>query len=114
MTRLVRGLRAVDQSDGSTVAWTRANIGEVLPGVVTPLTWSVFLANLLRRPLSKVEAESSPNGPIRLGKGGAPTSGKTGSWGRRERPEVPLSIKQKKKKRHQTCASEIQTDSDLL
>ena len=71
MTRLVRGLRAVDQSDGSTVAWTRANIGEVLPGVVTPLTWSVFLANLLRRPLSKVEAESSPNGPIRLVKGRA-------------------------------------------
>ncbi|MGI5916576.1 MAG: PEP/pyruvate-binding domain-containing protein [Anaerolineae bacterium] len=28
-------------------AWTRANIGEVLPNVMTPLTWSVFQATLL-------------------------------------------------------------------
>jgi len=26
--------------------WTRANIGEVMPGVVTPLTWSVFRRHL--------------------------------------------------------------------
>jgi pyruvate,water dikinase len=26
--------------------WTRANIGEVMPGVVTPLTWSVFRAHV--------------------------------------------------------------------
>jgi phosphohistidine swiveling domain-containing protein len=71
MARLIRGLIAVDQSDYSAEVWTRANIGEVLPGVVTPLTWSVFRANLLRRPLSKIEAESSPNGPIRLIKGRA-------------------------------------------
>lgn len=30
--------------------WTRANIGEVLPGVVTPLTWSVFSTILLGGP----------------------------------------------------------------
>lgn len=30
--------------------WTRANIGEVLPGVVTPLTWHVFRATLLNEP----------------------------------------------------------------
>jgi pyruvate,water dikinase len=29
--------------------WTRANIGEVLPNVMTPLTWSVFQATLLAR-----------------------------------------------------------------
>ncbi len=71
MLRLMRGLKAVDQPDCSAVAWTRANIGEVLPGVVTPLTWSVFQANLLRQPLSKVKAESNPNGPIRLVEGRA-------------------------------------------
>jgi hypothetical protein len=71
MARLMRGLMAVDPSECSVVAWTRANIGEVLPSVVTPLTWSVFRANLLRQPLSKVEAESSPNGPIRLIEGRA-------------------------------------------
>lgn len=32
--------------------WTRANIGEVLPDVVTPLTWSVFRATLLQNPAS--------------------------------------------------------------
>jgi len=62
---------AVDQSDCSAVTWTRANIGEVLPSVVTPLTWSVFQANLLRQPLEKLEAESSPNRPIRLIEGRA-------------------------------------------
>ena len=35
--------------------WTRANIGEVLPDVVTPLTWSVFRQGLLNRPLSIVD-----------------------------------------------------------
>ena len=30
--------------------WTRANIGEVLPGPVTPLTWRIFLATLTGRP----------------------------------------------------------------
>jgi len=30
--------------------WTRANIGEVLPHVVTPLTWAVFQATLLNDP----------------------------------------------------------------
>jgi len=35
--------------------WTRANIGEVLPHVVTPLTWSVFRRGLLDRPLSVVD-----------------------------------------------------------
>lgn len=59
------------QPEQTGVVWTRANIGEVLPGVVTPLTWSVFRANLLRYPLSKVEAEGSPNGPIRRIRGRA-------------------------------------------
>lgn len=71
MVRLTRRLRADDQPDCSTVTWTRANIGEVLPGVVTPLTWSVFRANLLRQPLDKVEAPNNPNGPIRLIEGRA-------------------------------------------
>lgn len=35
----------------ATQAWTRANIGETLPGVVTPLSWSVFRRGLLSRPL---------------------------------------------------------------
>jgi hypothetical protein len=30
--------------------WTRANIGEVLPGVVTPLTWSLFRWHVTGRP----------------------------------------------------------------
>ncbi|MFZ6028828.1 MAG: PEP/pyruvate-binding domain-containing protein [Chloroflexota bacterium] len=30
--------------------WTRANIGEVVPGVVTPLTWSVFQAHVTGQP----------------------------------------------------------------
>jgi len=30
--------------------WTRANIGEVLPHVITPLTWTVFRATLLNDP----------------------------------------------------------------
>ncbi len=35
--------------------WTRANIGEVLPGPVTPLTWRIFLATLTNRPQSAFE-----------------------------------------------------------
>ena len=38
--------------------WTRANIGEVLPHVITPLTWAVFQATLLNKP-ALVLAESS-------------------------------------------------------
>jgi pyruvate,water dikinase len=30
--------------------WTRANIGEVLPNVITPLTWEIFIATLMNRP----------------------------------------------------------------
>jgi len=30
--------------------WTRANVGEVLPDVITPLTWSIFRATLLDQP----------------------------------------------------------------
>jgi len=30
--------------------WTRANVGEVLPGPVTPLTWDVFRATLFNKP----------------------------------------------------------------
>jgi hypothetical protein len=33
--------------------WTRANAGEILPGVVTPLTWSVFKPTLLAAGLHK-------------------------------------------------------------
>lgn len=32
--------------------WTRANVGEVLPHVITPLTWAVFRATLLNEPAS--------------------------------------------------------------
>ena len=46
--------------------WTRANIGEVLPGVVTPLTWSIFSAILLGVPLSSSDTVSSENRGIRL------------------------------------------------
>lgn len=31
-------------------AWTRANIGEVMPEVITPLTWSIFKAHLTGKP----------------------------------------------------------------
>lgn len=34
----------------SSVVWTRANVGEVLPHVITPLTWAVFQATLLNSP----------------------------------------------------------------
>jgi pyruvate,water dikinase len=39
----------------ASAVWTRANIGEVLPGAVTPLTWSVFRQGLLNLPLSVVD-----------------------------------------------------------
>ncbi len=85
MIRFRREPKAVEQPDcsecveglpdlpsgGPAALWTRANIGEVLPGVVTPLTWSVFRANLLRRPVGRVEAESSPHDPLRLVEGRA-------------------------------------------
>ncbi|MFA5014641.1 MAG: PEP/pyruvate-binding domain-containing protein [Actinomycetota bacterium] len=32
------------------IIWTRANVGEVLPDVITPLTWEIFRATLLNRP----------------------------------------------------------------
>ncbi|MBN1657086.1 MAG: hypothetical protein JXA93_01730 [Anaerolineae bacterium] len=41
---------------GGRYAWTRANIAEVLPDVVTPLTWSLFRHGLLNRPLAVVDA----------------------------------------------------------
>ncbi|MCI0513018.1 hypothetical protein L0128_07405 [candidate division KSB1 bacterium] len=34
----------------ASAQWTRANVGEILPEVVTPLTWSVFCATLLNQP----------------------------------------------------------------
>ena len=49
--------------------WTRANIGEVLPGVVTPLTWSVFATMLVGRPLSSPETDLPKEMGIRLMKG---------------------------------------------
>lgn len=36
--------------------WTRANIGEVLPHVITPLTWAVFRATLLNDPALALSA----------------------------------------------------------
>jgi len=33
-----------------TDVWTRANIGEVLPHVITPLTWEIFRSTLLHNP----------------------------------------------------------------
>ena len=48
--------------------WTRANVGEVLPGVVTPLTWSVFSAMLLENQLISPDRSFSDTG-IRLIKG---------------------------------------------
>ncbi|MHB8690517.1 MAG: PEP-utilizing enzyme [Solirubrobacteraceae bacterium] len=35
-------LDPLHQPAGGTVAWTRGNLGEALPGVCTPLSWSVF------------------------------------------------------------------------
>jgi pyruvate,water dikinase len=34
----------------STLGWTRANIGEVMPGVVTPVTWSIFQTHVTGKP----------------------------------------------------------------
>jgi len=50
--------------DGIDSLWTRANIGEVLPGPVTPLTWHVFRATLGGRPDMLIESdkEASANG----------------------------------------------------
>jgi rifampicin phosphotransferase len=48
--------------------WTRANVGEVLPGVVTPLTWSVFSTMLLENQLISPDRSFSDTG-IRLIKG---------------------------------------------
>ena len=48
--------------------WTRANVGEVLPGVVTPLTWSIFRATLLGgssspgEPLDLLQVDDEPGG----------------------------------------------------
>ncbi len=39
--------------------WTRANIGEVLPHVVTPLTWGIFRATLLNNPALAFGVSSS-------------------------------------------------------
>ena len=41
----------------SDIVWTRANVAEVLPNVITPLTWSVFRATLLN--LSALSREKS-------------------------------------------------------
>jgi rifampicin phosphotransferase len=52
--------------------WTRANIGEVLPDVVTPLTWAVFKAILLGNPLESASSMGSAHTAdelIRLVKG---------------------------------------------
>jgi len=45
--------RPITQSGASlplSQFWTRANIGEVLPHVITPMTWAVFQATLLNDP----------------------------------------------------------------
>lgn len=42
--------------------WTRANIGEVLPNVITPLTWDIFRATLTNTP----ELALKPSGDIKM------------------------------------------------
>lgn len=42
--------------------WTRANIGEVLPCPVTPLTWHVFIATLTGRPEMLLENDKEISG----------------------------------------------------
>jgi pyruvate,water dikinase len=37
-----RGRRKRDESDTSGMVWSNLNVGEALPGVATPLTWSVL------------------------------------------------------------------------
>lgn len=39
-----------DGFESEDVVWTRANVGEVLPKPVTPLTWQIFRATLLNSP----------------------------------------------------------------
>jgi pyruvate,water dikinase len=59
---------------GLESSWTRANIGEVLPGPVTPLTWAVFSAILLNRPLSSIswpQATANEGDCVRLIEGRA-------------------------------------------
>ena len=46
------GLPAARDSVGPEKMWTRANIGEVLPHTVTPLTWAVFVSILKGADLS--------------------------------------------------------------
>ena len=38
------------KKSASNAIWTRANVGEVLPDVVTPLTWNIFRATLFNCP----------------------------------------------------------------
>ena len=46
--------RATDRQSASLdKVWTRANVGEVLPDVVTPLTWAIFRTILSRPDMSK-------------------------------------------------------------
>ena len=47
--------RATNDHQGISLdnVWTRANVGEVLPDVVTPLTWAIFRTILMRPGLSK-------------------------------------------------------------
>ena len=45
-------------SCGLDEVWTRANIAEVLPNVVTPLTWSIFKATLLNESIPSADREA--------------------------------------------------------
>ena len=48
-TRPIPNLSHVESLPNEGV-WTRANIGEVLPNVITPLTWDIFRATLMNCP----------------------------------------------------------------
>jgi phosphohistidine swiveling domain-containing protein len=45
--------------------WTRANVGEVLPHAITPLTWAVFQATLLNQPALAEEESDDCEGESR-------------------------------------------------
>ena len=52
---------AISQVTTPDKIWTRANIGEVLPDAVTPLTWAIFRTTLMGQKLSEKTAEEGAN-----------------------------------------------------
>lgn len=64
-SRPITGSCGNTDPDGGNEWWTRANIGEVLPGVVTEYTWEIFKVTLLGIPLDKLECIDEKTLPVR-------------------------------------------------